>query len=506
MSPRPSKPRPPAARHGFTLLELIISVALVLVLMLAITRIFTITSDAVGASQGLAAATRDARAAQAVFARDIGAMASDSPFIWIRCREAFSAFRNATDDLADIDRLELTIDLNNDGREGDSAVAGEIVQGHLLNSRRHRFDNFSFFMRDRFVRQTGNTAGNVFVSGLTSPEAWVYYGDVALPNNNGTFAKGSGGLTNPGEGTGLSDNPNNYYASQWVLGRFSPLMLRRSTTTNDIREGTVVQEFFTQISGDRMRPFTSGTPATVNPTVNKLPKARYDLIDVDMTLANDIVDSARVNAGTPWYQMILDERLQINPFVTKPISSAALSQQASLFVNSVSQFVVEFAGDFITQDFTGALTDAVPDGTIDFSTNRGVRQIRWYGYPRDTDGDGTIDVQERDTDSDGVIDTVGADVVPISNIILADGVNYSTGTHAYRNVEHFRPNDSQPSRKTYTATPAFSFYYAAWGPDTINNPDIPRPRMYRITMTIDRPEMAGRTLDGVSFEYVFNAP
>ncbi|MDB5327394.1 MAG: hypothetical protein JWM57_2963, partial [Phycisphaerales bacterium] len=47
---------------------------------------------------------------------------------------------------------------------------------------------------------------------------------------------------------------------------------------------------------------------------------------------------------------------------------------------------------------------------------------------------------------------------------------------------------------------------AAWGPESIDNPLIPRPKMYRITMTIDRPEMAGRSADGQTFEYIFTVP
>ena len=56
-----------------------------------------------------------------------------------------------------------------------------------------------------------------------------------------------------------------------------------------------------------------------------------------------------------------------------------------------SQFAVEFAGDFVTQNGLGHVTALVPDGTTDFLvTAQGGYVTRWYGLPRDVDDNGRI--------------------------------------------------------------------------------------------------------------------
>src|SRR5437762_13720216 len=81
------------APRGFTLIELMISIALVLVLMIGINKVFKLTTDTVGAGQTLSAAVRDSRAAQAVYSADFGTMAQDAPFLLIRS-SVTPAFRN----------------------------------------------------------------------------------------------------------------------------------------------------------------------------------------------------------------------------------------------------------------------------------------------------------------------------------------------------------------------------------------------------------------------------
>src|SRR5688500_5871632 len=90
------------APGGFTLAELMISIALVLLLMLGINRVFQVTGEAVGTNAALSTAVRDGRAAQAVFSADFNAFALDSPAIIIRS-ERVSAFRNKADAEGDRD-------------------------------------------------------------------------------------------------------------------------------------------------------------------------------------------------------------------------------------------------------------------------------------------------------------------------------------------------------------------------------------------------------------------
>src|SRR5437764_8053120 len=92
----------PLRPHAFTLIELMISIALVLVLMIGINKVFKLTTDTVGAGQTLSAAVRDSRAAQAIYTQDLSAVAEDAPFMALRSMTTL-AFRNRADEMGDRD-------------------------------------------------------------------------------------------------------------------------------------------------------------------------------------------------------------------------------------------------------------------------------------------------------------------------------------------------------------------------------------------------------------------
>lgn len=108
----------------------------------------------------------------------------------------------------------------------------------------------------------------------------------------------------------------------------------------------------------------------------------------------------------PWYDDMLavrasgaastqvPNRFWINPIARSPLDPNQVNQRSSLLLDGAAQFTVEFAGDFFTQDTTGAITAAVPDGTVDFYLEVlnptgpvAFRKTRFYGLPRDVDGD-----------------------------------------------------------------------------------------------------------------------
>ena len=93
-----TRPRRPCA-GAFTLVEMLVTVALMLVLMLAVTQIFSIAGRTMSGGQAIGAAVRDAQAAQAVMARDFAAAASDGPCFIIRSSRV-AAFRNNNDYLS----------------------------------------------------------------------------------------------------------------------------------------------------------------------------------------------------------------------------------------------------------------------------------------------------------------------------------------------------------------------------------------------------------------------
>ncbi len=90
-------------RPAFTLTEVLISVALVLVLILGVNQVFSLTGRAVGAGQAISEITRQARGAQSVFTQDLANADFDRcPFVWINST-TMAAFRNKADQTADID-------------------------------------------------------------------------------------------------------------------------------------------------------------------------------------------------------------------------------------------------------------------------------------------------------------------------------------------------------------------------------------------------------------------
>jgi hypothetical protein len=89
-----------------------------------------------------------------------------------------------------------------------------------------------------------------------------------------------------------------------------------------------------------------------------------------------------------WYN-----RPQVNPTLQIPVTAASLAQLSSYFLQHCSQFVVEYAGDYLQQDNNptsptyGAMTGIGSDGQIDYYVDaNGNKHIRWYGMPRSTTG------------------------------------------------------------------------------------------------------------------------
>jgi len=355
---------------------------------------------------------------------------------------------------------------------------------------------------------------------MSSPEAWIWYGHLALPDNSGNYKTAGNGSA--------AANPNNYYASQWTLGRTASLMV--TPTANKIYDAAsppVSQAYFAASTSGTydLTPLSPETSSSDNAFT--IPTARYDLVgtsiaDFKQRLADYInplkTPKASYYGGNNWWDALMTRTpFQANPLVQKPMSSTGSAGLVPLFLPACSQFIVEYAGDFVSQTSAGALDTAAtnggfsPDGQVDFVVVNGVRQIQWYGLPRSTSGNGST------------IQATNGDVVTYADFVKYIGslatppvsvTSYGTGSggvpnDTFEQVAKINSGDPQPAPATaYTInsstpsanSPAFA-YTAAWGPSDTN-----RPKMYRITITIDRPEMAGRTQDGQTFEYIINAP
>ncbi len=544
--------------RGFTLVEMMVSVALVVVLMLAITQIFSITSKTMGGSQAISAALRDAQAVQAVMQRDFGSAVIDGAPCFVINSSRMAAPRNLSDAAKISNFTEasnqfiLTEDRDGDGVDDKiyppGAGADRTYSPLQYNHRNHRVDTVLFFARNVYERVTGGlvptNANDPMISDMISREAAIFYHHLQLPNQNGQFTFGTWPGAVPGAPSNPSrpwdDNPNNYFASQWILGRVAMLMVPddvAGNTPGDIKDRTGKNQSYFAVGPGILSASTkskSNNPLTGSQF--SLPSARFDLVNTSIDgyraiLQQYITDNPNLPLSEWWrYQMCELDRFQANPFMVmdnRPspanpsaaqINSINMAKTTPIFLPACSQFIVEFAGDFITQNWDPVTTggdppdsdlDRVhadygkppivpalrnqPDGRIDtvFNSTSGsyTGQIRWYGFPRDTNDDGRIVADD-------------GDVVPVCNITSAqlvfERVIPTTGSIPATDSNYLDPAGSSISFNNINFR-----YVAAWGPAEMANPNVGKPKLIRITIVIDKPEADGKLPDGQVFEYVF---
>lgn len=553
-------------RRAFTLIELMISIALVLILMIGINQVFKVTGQAVGTTQAIAEGVRGARAVQSCFEDDLKSIVTrEAPFMIIRSQR-IAAFRNRADEAGDgdyvpaptatpaqIDQAIRTVDLDGDGIESTVAGNPEFTPRTLLGRRNFRIDQLSFFRTGKLRRQTGNDG--VYAANMTSNEAWVWYGHLKLPDPtqalNAHKEPGTGIPVAFGNPENAQTNPNNFYASQWILGRFA-MLLREPDPSGQIYDDSnppIVQEHIPRQTGDMLlEPLGQRSPSTGTGTAQfEVQWGRYDLAGTTMALFKPILTNiiATPPAGIPkWYEGTrgLSYRFQANPYPPTPLDSLEMARCAPLLLPHCSQFIVEFAGDFVQQSQgppinpgtnAGELMDTDGDGTaigqdgqIDFIVNpvTGVRSIRWYGFPRDVSSNTPGNEGRPDGSIPGPIppgstNNTMPDVVPVRDVIATSPLPADAGkSMAFERDIHAgaSPSNKLPPKADYTGEATATFgvpldaqYLCAWQPaGTYTDPiagtpvgDPPYPQLIRITIMIDDP--SGRIADGQTFEYVF---
>jgi len=230
-----------------------------------------------------------------------------------------------------------------------------------------------------------------------------------------------------------------------------------------------------------------------------------------------------------WYN-----RPESNPTIQSPVTSASLAEMAPYFLQHCSQFVVEYAGDYMQQNNNGptdpnygAMTGLGPDGQIDFYVDaNGNKHIRWYGMPRSstgiahlgsaTAGDYVLirgyDPTKSEDPTTGQLMNYFTDVIPLRDyytMFLNKGVSPPTLLYAppWEVDVNFDPTRDYGS---YLSVPAplnspngnnIAFnnpnnpprYVAAWHDDM--------PAMIRILIKVDDPN--NKVKDGPWYEYVF---
>lgn len=493
-------------RRAFTLVELMVAVALVLVLIIGVNEVFRLTSNTINVGQSLSNATRDQRAVKTTLEEDFKAMAPDGPCLIIT-NKAVAAFRSREDELAQASLVDgaginvganpLYQDLNGDGYAippngtlppGVQFVTGEYANPATPNSRVRRVDTITFFVRrPGMARQTPNLVDALDPNGVpvarqvvgkaVADEAMVTYGHLRLPDNASIFSNAvyfepgepDGGVLGTGN-KGTRKNDNNKYYTQWVLGR-SAMLMSPENRLDDLSAFPFETHFAAPISDSTILTLTPLSMTTNAGSVNAggningnlvgrgvrgynatLPgvnwfqvggtgsfrRGPYDSIidvagismsdfskrladyvrDVEQSGAADYLN-ASANNGL-WYlpapstaysdtgnqntalpRETLSYRFNGNPFGQRGFTGGrndlalSLAQSAPVLAPRCTNFIVEFAGDFVTQNDVpqnltaggsiptyGQVTAGVPDGEIDFVVFRGQRRIRWYGLPR----------------------------------------------------------------------------------------------------------------------------
>ncbi len=465
--------------QAFTLTELLISMGLALFLLYGVNRVFTTTARTIGTGMAVSETMRAMRSVEHTFTNDFEGYTSD-PTTGIVTTDPTNA--TAQQPLIIIRSQRIRAWVNK--AEQDAAAAEGITDAPW-----RRIDTLSFFAKGTFNRQTGQTLGGnetmVTQMGKPADYAWIWYGHARLPdpslvNNDFATLNLESDYHPP-----LPDGDAHYrHAGEWVLGRRATLLYQRDATTLPPGQpGYVVDAagnrmvFIAQDTPVRpLSPFAYGSQTAHTNGTADTPlgqQIQWSLCDVAGIVADPqeemgaktdaitefgfyktVYDAQTATPPDPFWWQSMVYRFNCNPFIQKPVyeqGSAKAALASTYFAGGVTDFIVEFAGDFDS------------DGVIDTFTDGGISGIQWYGLQRDIDGDGVDDV------------------APLPG------------------------NPSFQKEVDIANTPAL-LYTAVFGPQEMN-PEVPghtvilKPMLIRITMTIVDPN--GRLSEGVTREFIY---
>lgn len=417
--------------RAFTLIEVMVSIAVALLLLLGVNQVFKASSDLTGTGQALSHDQQLSHTVKQFVTNDLQHGAWDSGILVIRNEQRY-AFRDSLD------------------RQGASSqdpsqdplwvINGGTVPAYAVNRRSHRIDRIGFFARGMFSRQT--TPPGMNPQPLTvlnrSSEAWVWYGHLSLPNNkfvSGSFpsqwvspADPNAGFFSPGDPS--ANNDNNFVASDWILGRFATLLGGLDAT--DVQNPDWLTSFGAtgyaapSFSPPQLAPLTFDSVAAQSTPGSNGDTAEMSLHDFARTSIADYTNQlaqfmASPSADPNWMNWMIgydagrriDHRYRGVPYVPSTvdpgsarITPLSLAWLAPCMAKGCSQFIVEYAGNYLTQaddpgqSDDGKVLDPRPDPNnpnhIDYVTTPVVipstgattyiRKVRWYGFPRDVNG------------------------------------------------------------------------------------------------------------------------
>lgn len=608
--PRTTNHWPPVTlQRGFTFTEILIALALILILLIGVSQVFTITSKTIGTGQSLSVAMRGQKAVGQALQNDITGYAASTGNVQDLGNTALrSGMRPmAPDDLTErapfliISNIRVPTFLTAQDEKNMLVTPSDTnwvtrsqeirtidgtssyVPLFSYGERNFRVDTVNFFIRGDFTRQTSNS-GTIVPDSVSSNDAWVYYGHgrIFTGVNPASIDEIGNGYANPGidQTSGGQENRNNRFASQFLLSRMQMLLIQTkdpddgssgslpmgvysdlgtpmyhiysnwvynnsngstqprrtskspfSTQTFVIREGAVQQPSTSPPSPDWISQYTDEpSPSVSSGDALRLDHARTDIAGVGRQEAMEQIERVALNtAQVPfWHDGIMgtntSTRFAVNPFPTRPFNAKKAGQRSQILTDSCSQFIVEYAGDFIAQTATGTLDTTAanggqsPDGTIDFVIDSdNIRQVRWYGMPRDVDGDGKIagrNNNNRFTSPDVVpLRDIRGAMAPFEKITLDN--SYVGGIYLQASTEQYYMDVSNGIGTTEYAQGTNTFnnivdgseYLCAWSPldmDKTSATYAGVPSMLRFIVELRDP--AGRLKDPTIQEFIFAIP
>jgi type II secretory pathway pseudopilin PulG len=255
------KPRPITFRRAFTIMELIVAVAIVVLLITSVGIVFRSTSRSVGVSQSLMDLLSNSAAIQAQMEADVASI-NKNGFLVIRS----NTFTDNTDPNLPITR---------------------------------RCDQIAFLATGNFQHRGGTTAGNgvpgPLIDPVTAPNALVWWGQLALSQGSGAAAAPTvptqflNADQTSANKVPLNQVPTGANESDYTLGRSAILMIPNNNSNNSpttlamagvtvpAYQNSPTQGTPTRAAIDYLAPAVRGAASTLENTTADITQSRVDL-------------------------------------------------------------------------------------------------------------------------------------------------------------------------------------------------------------------------------------
>lgn len=539
-------------RTAFTLTELLVAIALLLIIMISVATIFRSASDAAGIGIAITAQNRALAAVGQQFQQDVTGYNDLDPSSGTGMRVVNPSGQDAPPFLF----------IQSLSRSAYRDLAAE----NAANRENFRQDSLGFFATGKYRRQTG---GSSLVDEMANlDDAYIWYGHLALPDSTGWYNYANPINCLPGLGSRAA-NTHNFFAHQWILGRRA-IILAGVIPALTPGQGTVnggnyyyARPWDAAYLGETEMTGTDGyqwDPKNFAPLGNdirdgmiasavpSLPRAVDDTALASPPVQPSLMwraymsrlDIAGMNREQDWedygrlvqqYQTYFEmptppagySEHWVKRYFSRPYFAAlaegldvdwsqdSIPNNQMRFLNTATtstpvmlrnctEFIVEFAGDYCTQsDVTGALVGSHA-ATIDVNVPAtwmmdGVIDFDLVPIPN---GGGATTRQirwygmQRDVNKNGNVDWDGqGDVVSVTQMRQA---NMNPGTW------------SVPFERWELAGTDF-YYRAGWTQDMLSLPASGTPalslapKLIRLTVKVSDPQ--GRVMDDMERQFVF---